>query len=109
MKRTTIQLHLFLVMKKGNSVPLDTRPLLVPTFTAKEVLKVLEIEKWRLQQFLNSPKYELSASGGKRGSGRGSYRLFTTEDILRLAVADQLVRDGFSYKFIAKAVQQLED
>lgn len=78
------------------------------TFSAKTVLAVLGMESWRLQKFLTSPQYGLSASG-QVGEGVGSRRLFSIEDIYRIGIADHLVRDGFGHKHVATAVQQLED
>jgi len=94
--------------KKRQPDLLETPELDIPQFTAKEVVRILEIEEWRLQKFLNSPQYQLSASG-RLGRGRGSRRLFSRADILRFGVADHLVRDGFSPRFVADALQQIED
>jgi hypothetical protein len=109
LKLVWISSHLSSCMtRKRQFDVLETPPLPVPRFTAKEVVEILGIEQWRLQKFLNTPKYKLSAEG-QLGKGRGSRRLFSTEDIHRLGVAHQLARDGFSPTFVAEAVQQLED
>jgi len=78
------------------------------TFSAKNVLAILGMESWRLQKFLTSPQYGLSASA-HLGEGVGSRRLFSIEDIFRLGIADQLVKDGFGHKHVAAAVRLLED
>lgn len=87
---------------------LDISPVSLPTFGTGEVARILGTEIWRVQKYLDSPKYRISPAG-KLGSGRGSRRVFTDTDVYRLGIAEHLVRNGFSYKFISKALQQLED
>lgn len=77
-------------------------------FTAGEVTEVLAMERWRLQKFLNSPRYRLSPSG-QLGRGQGSRRLFTAKDIYRIGIAAFLIRDGFSQKVVSAVLQDIED
>src|SRR5207245_9467850 len=77
----------------------------VEGFGTGEVAGVLGIPVWRLQKFLDSPQYQLSAEG-KLGSGAGSRRVFTREDIYRIAIAKHLVQDGFAAKFVGLLVPQ---
>ena len=88
--------------------PLETPAARLPTYGTGEVAAILGTEIWRVQKYLDSPKYGLSPSGSL-GSGRGSRRVFSLQDIYRLGVAEHLVRNGFSYKFVSEALQQIED
>lgn len=80
----------------------------IPTFGTGEAAEILGIPIWRLQKFVDSRQYNLSPEG-KLGSGRGSRRVFTREDLHRIALANWLVKDGFAPQFIGSVVQQLED
>lgn len=86
---------------------LDTPSTSVYNFTSKQVASILELEPWRLQKFLNSPQYNLDKSD-RLGDGTGSRRVFSNLDIYRLGLAAHLVNDGFGYRFVAAAIQQLE-
>jgi DNA-binding transcriptional MerR regulator len=78
------------------------------TFGTGDVAKILAVPIWRIQSYIDSPKYRLSPSG-RLGSGSGSRRVFSTEDVYRIGIADYLVRVGFVYKFVAKIVQMLDE
>jgi hypothetical protein len=95
---------------KSKANVLDTRPLEVPRFTTGEVAEIVQVPIWRLQKFLDSPRYQLSPAGqlGKRG-GKGSRRLFSLEDVYRIGVAARIVGDGFSPKFVARALEFIDD
>jgi DNA-binding transcriptional MerR regulator len=77
-------------------------------FGTGEAAEILDIPIWRLQKFLDSGQYNLS-SEGKLGRGRGSRRVFSREDLHRIALANWLVKDGFAPQFIGSVVQQLDD
>jgi hypothetical protein len=83
---------------------------MLPThiFRAGDVGRILGIEKWRLEKFLTGKQYRLSASG-HLGHGQGSWRLFSHQDIYRLGIANWMVRDGFSAKFVSFVLQEIED
>jgi DNA-binding transcriptional MerR regulator len=81
-------------------------PLEVPRFGSGEVAMILGVELWQLNRFLS--RYELSSSG-QLGEGRGSRRLYTTEDVYRIKTAMFLIRDGFAPKLVAQIMQRLED
>lgn len=81
----------------------------MPTFGTGEVARVLGTEIWRVQKFLDSPKYRITPRTSGLGIGKGSRRVFTDVDVYRLGVADHLVRKGFSYKFVSAALEQLDD
>jgi DNA-binding transcriptional MerR regulator len=79
-----------------------------PTYGTGDAAEILGIPIWRLQKYLDSGQYNLSPTG-KLGSGRGSRRVFTREDLHRIALANWLVKDGFAPQFVGSVVQQLED
>jgi len=75
-------------------------------FGSGQVGEILGIEPWQLHRFLS--RYELTSSG-QLGEGRGSRRLYTTEDIYRIKMAMLLIRDGFAPKLVAQIMQEVED
>lgn len=83
--------------------------LRVHVFGAGDVEKLLRIKSWRLQKFLSSNRYQLTPSGRLGKDRQGSRRLFRLEDLYRIAIADFLVRDGFSPKFVSRALQFIEN
>jgi hypothetical protein len=80
----------------------------VREFGTGEAAEILGVPIWRLQKFLDSKQYNLSPEG-KLGHGRGSRRVFSEEDLHRIALATWLVRDGFAPQFVGAVVQQIED
>ncbi len=62
----------------------------IPMLTSGEVTGILGIRMWRLERFLEN--YPLSA--GKPGSGLGSRRLFSPDDVRRLFIAKWLLDQG---------------
>lgn len=80
----------------------------IPSFGTGEVAEILDVPIWRLQKFLDSPSYRLS-SEGRLGHGRGSRRVFSTEDIYRIAIAVRMVGDGFSAAVVGPFLQEIED
>jgi hypothetical protein len=83
-------------------------PPSMPAFGTGEAAEILGIPIWRLQKFLDSRQYNLS-SEGKLGRGRGSRRVFSQEDLHRIALANWLVKDGFGPQFVGSVVQRLDD
>jgi hypothetical protein len=77
-------------------------------FPAGEVAEILGVPMWRLQKFIDSPQYKFSPQG-KLGTGQGSRRVFTREDIYRVGIAARLVADGFAAKFVGSILEQFED
>jgi hypothetical protein len=77
-------------------------------FRASDITRILGIEKWRLEKFLTGKQYRLSPSG-HIGTGRGSWRLFSHEDLYRLAIASRMVEDGFTAKFVSIVLQEIDD
>ena len=41
---------------------LETAPVKVPRFSTGQVAKILDLPIWRLQKFLDSPRYDLGPS-----------------------------------------------
>ncbi len=77
-------------------------------FPAGEVAEILGVPVWRLQKFIDSPQYNFSPEG-KLGQGQGSRRVFTREDIYRVALAARLVKDGFAAKFVGSILERFDD
>jgi DNA-binding transcriptional MerR regulator len=80
----------------------------MPAFGTGDAAEILGIPIWRLQKFLDSRQYNLSPEG-KLGSGRGSRRVFSQEDLHRIALANWLVKDGFAPQFVGSVVERLDD
>jgi hypothetical protein len=77
-------------------------------FRAGDVGRILGIEKWRLEKFLTGKQFRLRASG-QLGKGQGSWRLFSHQDLYRLGIANRLVQDGFTAKFVSLVLQEIYD
>jgi DNA-binding transcriptional MerR regulator len=77
-------------------------------FPAGAVAEILRVPMWRLQKFIDSPQYNFSPEG-KLGKGQGSRRVFTREDIYRVALAARLVEDGFAAKVVGSILERFED
>ena len=88
---------------------LRTPSVKLPTYGTGDVARILGTEIWRVQKYLDSPKYRITPTTSGLGTGRGSRRVFTDVDVYRLGIAEHLVRNGFSYKFVSAALQQLDD
>lgn len=73
-------------------------------FRAGDVTELLGIERWRLEKFLTGTQFKLSPSG-HLGTGKGSWRLFSQADLYRLAIASQMVEDGFTAKFVSMVLE----
>jgi DNA-binding transcriptional MerR regulator len=80
----------------------------LPAFSFGAVSKILGLETWRFQKFLDSPRYQLRASG-QVGEGQGSRKWFSTEDVYRIGIANFLTKDGFAPKLIAQVLDNLDD
>jgi hypothetical protein len=80
----------------------------MPSFGTGEASEILGIPIWRLQKFVDSRSYNLSPAG-RLGHGPGSRRVFSREDLHRIALANWLVKDGFAPQFVGSIVQQLDD
>ena len=73
-----------------------------------EVATKLGIPEWRVKNFSEGKVYGLPPSFHV-GSGRGSRRLYTDKDVVRLAVAYDLLKCGFTSKTIGLAIQAISD
>ncbi len=80
----------------------------VPRWSTRDVIEVLGVAASRLQNFLLSNVYGLSPAL-QTGTGRGSRRLYSREDIYRLKVASTLFSDGFRPETVAKVLGIIED
>jgi len=80
----------------------------VHIFRAGDLTRILEMERWRLEKFLTGKLYQLSPSG-QIGKGKGSWRLFSHQDIYRLGIANFMLKDGFSATFVSLVLRAIED
>jgi hypothetical protein len=80
----------------------------VPAFGTGQVAEILGLPIWRVQKFLDSPRYNLSPEG-QLGTGHGSRRVYTRDDILRIAIAARMVEDGFTASLVGSTLGQFED
>jgi hypothetical protein len=76
-------------------------------FFTGEVAELVGIPMWRLQKFLDSPQYRLSST--RKGTGHGSRRLFSLDDVYKIGIASGMVEDGFAAPFVGTVVEQIED
>ena len=73
-------------------------------YGTSQVARILDIPDWRVKNFSEGEAYRLPPSI-QVGSGRGSRRLYTFEDVFRIAVADYLVKFGFTPEAVGRAIQ----
>lgn len=92
----------------GKAQSREPKPIEIPEYSTGQVAEVLEIPIWRLQKFLDVKSYPLSPTG-KLGSGKGSRRMFSLQDVYRIAVTVWLIEDGFSPKWVVQALQFVDD
>lgn len=88
---------------------LQTPSLPLGRFGTGDVARLLNVDIWRVQMFLDGRKYPITPTAHPLGGGRGSRRCFTETDVYRLGIAEHLVKSGFSYKFASNALQQLDE
>jgi len=79
-----------------------------PRFSSGEAAEVLKMPIWRLQKFLDLESYPLWPTA-QLGRGKGKRRMFSKEDLYRVAIADFLLKDGFTPKVVAEVLQMIED
>jgi hypothetical protein len=95
--------------RKGHSVGdfFQQPEIPVHIFRAGDVVRILGIEKWRLEKFLTGKQYDISASG-HLGKGLGSWRLFSHGDLYRIGIATLMAQDGFSAKFVSLVLKEID-
>lgn len=101
-------------MKHGQVDPkkilkIAVEKLMSQTYGAGEAADILGIPTWRLRNFLDGPAYQISIHDQIGGTGRGSRRIFSKQGLYRLAVATALVSDGFTPRFVGKALNCLSE
>src|SRR6266566_4557718 len=79
----------------------------IAQFSIGEAAEVLKMPMWRLKKFLDLDFYPLSPATPGRGKGRR--RMFSTEDLYRIEIADFLLKDGFTPKLVVQVLEQIED
>jgi len=77
-------------------------------YGTRQVAAILDIPEWRVKNFSEGEAYRLPPSV-RVGSGRGSRRLYSWEDIFRIGLADRLVRFGFTPEAVGQAVREVPE
>lgn len=82
----------------------------IPKFSTGEAAEILKMPLWRLQKFVDLQSYRLPrpAQFGS-GRGKGKRRMFSTEDLYRVSIANFLLKDGFTPRLVANLLQDIED
>jgi DNA-binding transcriptional MerR regulator len=78
----------------------------IPILTSVEVTEILNINPPRLERFQDNYP---ALRAGRPGKGRGSRRLFSPDDVLRIAIAKWLLDDGFQPTFVGEIMTELQD
>jgi hypothetical protein len=77
-------------------------------YGTKQVAEILDIPEWRVKNFTEGGAYGLSPSQ-TIGSGRGSRRVYNENDVLRLAIANELVNCGFTPESVGRGVREIPE
>ncbi len=77
-------------------------------YGTKQVAEILGIPEWRVKNFTQGDAYKLPLPQTV-GSGRGSRRLYNEDDVLRLAIANELVNCGFTPEAVGEAVREIPE
>ena len=78
-------------------------------YGTKQIAAILDIPEWRVKNFTEGAAYGLPPSALPFGKGRGSRRLYTDQDLLRFAIADELVNCGFTPEDVGEAVREISE
>jgi DNA-binding transcriptional MerR regulator len=73
-----------------------------------QVAEILGIPEWRVKNFSEGATYRLPPAH-RIGKGRGSRRLYGWEDIFRIAIAEHLVKCGFTAESVGRAVREVPE
>ena len=77
-------------------------------YGTKQVAEILRIPEWRVKNFAEGVQYRIPPSI-RVGTGRGSRRLYTEEDVFRIALADHLVQSGFTAEEVGCGVREVPE
>lgn len=77
-------------------------------YGTKQVAEILGIPEWRVKNFTQGDAYKLPLPR-TLGTGRGSRRLYDENDVLRLAIANELVNCGFTPEAVGQAVREIQE
>lgn len=73
-------------------------------YGTKEIAEILNIEEWRVKNFSQGAAYGLPPTQLLGKGGRGSRRLYSFQDFLRIAIASELEKCGFDPKAVGQGV-----
>lgn len=77
-------------------------------YRAADIAKILGVEEWRIKNFSQGKAYNLAPSI-RLGSGQRKWRVYTFQDVLRHAIADELVRFGFGPEAVGEALGAISE
>ena len=77
-------------------------------YGTSEVARILRMPEWRVKNFTEGAAYRLPPAL-RVGSGRGSRRLYSWQDIFRLGIADELVKFGFTPESVGAAIREIPE
>jgi DNA-binding transcriptional MerR regulator len=77
-------------------------------FGTTEVATILLIPEWRVKNFTQGLAYGLSPTQ-RIGKGRGSRRLYSETEIVRIALANELVEAGLTPEAVGAAIRELPE
>lgn len=69
---------------------------------------MLDLKEWRVKNFMEGPAYGLAPSG-VAASGKGTRRRYTLRDAFRIALAAELVKDGFAPEVVGEAIREIPE
>jgi hypothetical protein len=76
-------------------------------YSTGEVAERLLIPVWRVQKFIDSPRFGFKLAQSWKGPGKGFRRVFLKDDAIRLYLLDHLTSCGLSTKAVAAILKQI--
>jgi len=77
-------------------------------YRTADIAKILGVEEWRIKNFSQGKAYNLEPSI-RLGSGQRRWRVYTSQDVLKHAIAGELVRFGFGPEAVGKALDAISE
>ena len=77
-------------------------------YRAADIAKILGVKEWRIKNYSQGEAYNLAPSS-RLGSGQRKWRVYTFQDVLKHAIADELVRYGFGPESVGEALGSISE
>ena len=78
-------------------------------YSMGEVARIVGVDEWRVKNFTKDGTGFGLGPSYVYGKGRGSRRFFSFEDVLRIAIANELVECGFAPKVVGAAIREIAE